>query len=301
MLLSLTNMEELREIGPLPELREPILLAGFAGWNDAGQAATHALHTLVRSWSAKHVMEIEPETFFDFTETRPMISIGLSGQRELEWPKNSFYVHSMPQAERDVVLLIGTEPNLRWKAFCRMVLEVADRLQVSCLVTLGALLADVPHTMEPRLSGFATTPRLLPQLQRLGVRMSSYEGPTGILGALHDAWLVGDRPALSLWGNVPHYISAAPNPRVSLALLQRVAALLGNKLPLSSLVTQATAFDAQIDEALAENPEALEYVHQLERQYQGETPAPPDAPELIEELEQFLRGKRPPDDPRLES
>jgi proteasome assembly chaperone (PAC2) family protein len=284
-------------IDDLPELREPILLAAFAGWNDASQVATHAVTTLAAAWSASRFANIDPEPFFDFTASRPTISLSPLGQRELEWPTNAFFAHRLETSDRDVVLLLGVEPQLRWRTFCSLVAQLAEQVQVSCLVTLGGLLTDVPHTVEPRLSGFASAPDLLPQLRKLGVQMSTYEGPTGIVGALHDTWRRSDRPSLSLWGNVPHYISAAPNPQVSLALLRRVASLLGVTLPLESLEAQARAFNSQIDEALAENPEALEYVKQLEQHFRDET-APAPAPELIEELEEFLRRRRPPpDDP----
>jgi proteasome assembly chaperone (PAC2) family protein len=155
--------------------------------------------------------------------------------------------------------------------------------------------------VEPRLTGFASAPEFVPRLQKLGVRLSSYQGPTGIVGALHDAWRTTDRAALSLWGNVPHYISATPNPQISLALLHRVAGILGISLPLSDLEAQAKSFGTQIDEALVDNPEALEYVRQLEEQLDtNETPAE-DAPELIDELEQFLRSRRPPNDDSSEA
>ena len=280
----------------LPDLRRPVLLAGFAGWNDAAQVATFALDTLVKAWSAERFAEIDPENFFDFTETRPTISIGPSGQRSLEWPSNYFFAHRLEGKDQDVVLLLGTEPQLRWRTFCAAITALAERLDVSSLITLGGLLADVPHTIEPRLSGFATTGAGLPDLQKLGVRMSSYEGPTGIVGALHDAWRRTGRPALSLWGNVPHYISATPNPQISLALLQRVGRLLEIELPLQAIAAQATAFTSQVDEALAENPEALEYVRQLEQQFATDHPPQADSPELIAELEDFLRQRRPPND-----
>jgi proteasome assembly chaperone (PAC2) family protein len=287
--------DEIRLIGALPELREPILLAAFAGWNDAGEAATFALETLADAWSAAPFAAIDPENFLDFTETRPMVSLDASGQRGLEWPTTDFYAHQLPGQEHDLVLLIGTEPNLRWKTFCHHVVTMADRLGVSCLVTLGALLADVPHTREPVLSGFASTARLLPQLQKLGVQMSGYEGPTGIIGALHEAWSATELPAISLWGSVPHYISATPNPQVALALLQRVQTLLGTPLPLAPLESQASSFRDQVDEALKDNPEVTEYVHQLEEQ-QEDSPLPEEGPDLIEALEQYLRAKRPPTD-----
>jgi proteasome assembly chaperone (PAC2) family protein len=292
--------DELRFTDEVPELRKPFLLAGFAGWNDAGQAATYALETLTDGWSATPFAEIEPENFYDFTEARPTISLGSSRQRRLTWPGNTFYAHRMPAQEHDIVVLIGTEPQLRWKTFCRHILSVAERTNASCLVTLGALLADVPHTQPPTLTGFASTSKLVPQLQKLGVHLSTYEGPTGILGALHDAWRRTRRPAVSIWGNVPHYISATPNPQVALALVGRVSLLLGTALPTASLQNHARAFAAQVDEALRENPEALEYVRQLEAQYSEEKevpePAPVDAPTLIQELEAFLRTQRPAED-----
>ncbi len=291
--------DDLHFISELPELRDPVFLAAFAGWNDAGEVATHALHTLATAWSAARFAEIDPENFFDFTETRPLISLEADGERTLDWPENAFYAHRMPGRKRDVVLLVGTEPQLRWRTFCRNILAVADQVNASCLVTLGGLLADVPHTREPSLSGFASTSRLLPQLKKLGVSTSSYEGPTGIVGALHEAWSPIDRPAISLWGSVPHYINATPNPQVALALLRRVAVLLGTTLPLGPLESQSHAFGIQVDEALSENPEALEYVRELEEQEATEVPAG-EAPGLIEALEEFLRTSRPSEDGGLE-
>src|SRR5579864_1269095 len=148
--------DELRFTGEVPELRKPFLLAGFAGWNDAGQAATYALETLTEGWSAGAFAEIECENFYDFTETRPTISLGAARQRRITWPTNIFYAHQLPSQDHDIVVLIGNEPQLRWKTYCRHILSVADRLDVSCLVTLGALLADVPHSQPPTLTGFAS-------------------------------------------------------------------------------------------------------------------------------------------------
>lgn len=295
---------ELHRFGTVPELRNPVLIAGFGGWNDAGEIATFAVETLVSSWGATRFAEIDPENFFDFSETRPMVSLGPTGQRSLQWPANVFYSHPLPDHDRDIVLLAGTEPNLRWRSFCRLIVSLAAELDVSCLITLGGLLADVPHTREPTLTGFTSTKRLLPQLQQLGVHLSSYEGPTGIVGALSDAWRATRKPSISLWGNVPHYITASPNPQVALALLRRIAILLGTTLPLASIETQAYDFGIRVNEALQSNPEAMEYVHQLEED-QGEeeddneltdVPSPEETPQLIEALEEFLRAKRPVDD-----
>lgn len=287
--------EQYLKITQLPTLRSPFFLAAFAGWNDAGQVATHALTSLVTSWGAERCAEIDSEEFFDFTEARPLISLDPTGRRSLIWPGNVFFAHSLPDAEHDVVLLVGTEPQLRWRTFCNSILDLAGQLDACCLVTLGGFLADVPHTIEPRITGFASSSDLLPQLQALRLLVSTYEGPTGITGALHDAWYATDRPAISLWGSVPHYISASPNPQISLALLHRVARILRADLPLSGLQAQEVAFRSQVEEALSDNPEASEYVRELEAHY-GEEPAPAPGPELIAELEEFLRKRRPPED-----
>jgi proteasome assembly chaperone (PAC2) family protein len=280
----------------MPELRRPVMLAAFAGWNDAGQAATFALSALRTLWSAKRFAGIDPEEFFDFTESRPLISLTPQGQRSLQWPLNEFYGHQLPDAENDVVLLIGTEPQLKWRSFCRVVRQVAEQLDASCLLTLGALLADVPHTVDPRVIGFSTVPNSAADFETMGITSSNYEGPTGILGVLHDSWRQLDRPAVSLWGNVPHYISASPNPHVALSLLRRALAITKLDVPLQTLESRATAFQAQIDEALNENPDAMEYVQQLEQHFASEHPSAA-APELIDELEKYLRSRRPPDEP----
>ncbi len=288
------DSEYLLDSADLPQLREPIILAAFAGWNDAGQAATFALSALRTMWSASRFAGIDPEEFFDFTESRPMIRLTSQGARSLQWPLNEFYAHELPNEDHDIVLLIGTEPQLKWRSFCSVVLSIAQSLNASQLVTLGALLADVPHTVEPRVTGFATAPLGASRFSSLGIRTSTYEGPTGILGVLHDSWKELDRPAVSLWGNVPHYISASPNPHVALSLLRRTLALTDLDISLGSLETRAAAFQDQINEALSENPDAMEYVQQLEKHFASEHPSAA-APELIEELEKYLRSRRPPE------
>lgn len=289
----------LRLIGDPPELRKPVLLAAWSGWNDAGDAATYALRQLNLAWQGTRFAEIDPEDFYDFTESRPTVNLGATGQRRLTWPENRFFAHQLEGSDRDVMILLGDEPQLRWRTYCNLVLSVAELTHASCLVTLGALLADVPHTREPTLSGFASDRRLLPQLEKLGVHMSGYEGPTGIVGAVNDAWRATKLPAISLWGNVPHYISATPNPQVSLALLRRIGLLLGTSLPTSSLENHSRIFTRQVEDALKENPEALEYVHQLEEQYVEEE-QPQDGPELFDALEEYLRSNRPTEDAESE-
>lgn len=274
-----------------PELRKPAIVAAFAGWNDAGDAATTAVEALVQAWPVQRFAEIDPEQFYDFTETRPTISLDEGGQRSLEWPTTTLFAHRTPERERDLVLLLGVEPQLKWRTFCHAVLKCAQEVDASSLITLGALLADVPHTVEPHLSGFATVPGLLPKMRSIGVQVSKYEGPTGIIGVLHDAWRSTGLPALSLWGSVPHYISASPNPIVALALLRRVEVLLDTKLPVTALEAQTSVFRSKLDEALAENPEAADYVRQLEEHVAGDSP-PAAGPELMDALEEYLRKRR---------
>jgi len=287
--------EPLLRVESLPELRQPVFVAAFAGWNDAAEAATHAASVLVQQWSAQRFADIDPETFYNFTETRPTIRLGASGQRELSWPENSFFAHRANDADRDVVVLIGVEPQLRWRTYCSLIIDVADKLDASALVTVGALLADVPHTMATRLTGFATSGTLLTALRKSGLRASTYEGPTGVVGTLHDAWIRSGRDAVSIWGNVPHYISASPNYAVSLSLLHALANVLDLKVSLGGVERQAVAFRSSVEEALQHNPEALEYVRQLEEQHQT-PPGTEETPELIDELEQYLRSRRPQDE-----
>lgn len=293
------EQNELRLIGEFPELRRPVIVAAWAGWNDAGDAATYALRQLNLAWQGTRFAEIEPENFYDFTETRPTINLGTTGQRRVTWPENRFFAHRIEDQERDVVLFIGNEPQLRWQTYCRLMLSVAEQIKASSLITLGALLADVPHTREPTLTGFASNRRLLPQLEKLGVHLSGYEGPTGIVGVMHDTWRATKQPAISLWGNVPHYISATPNPQVALALLRRVGLVLGTTLPTSALENHSRIFARQVEDALKENPEALEYVRQLEEQYVDEDP-PQGGPQLFDALEEFLRSNRPTEDAESE-
>lgn len=275
-----------------PVLRDPVLIVAFAGWNDAGQAATQAVKHLQRTWRAQEFASIDPETFYDFTETRPLVEMTVGGERSIRWPRNRFFAAQLPSQERDAVLLIGNEPQLRWRTFCSHIMEVAGRVHASTLVAVGALLADVPHTMPPVITGSAWGPQSAGALQRVQARVSSYEGPTGIVGVLTDAWKITGRPGYSLWGSAPHYISASPNPQVALALVRSVATLLQMRVPVDLLATEAEAFTHRVDEALADNEEARDYVRLLEEQHAHGEP-PPAGPELLSELEEFLRSRRP--------
>src|SRR5581483_1309449 len=199
-----------------PELRRPVLVAAFRGWNDGGQGATLAAGYLAKQWEAEQFADIEPETFYDFQAMRPQVSIDEGMTRRLEWPENSFYYAPIPGADRDAVILLGTEPNLRWKTFAGLVLGLAQDLGIERTVTFGSLLADVPHTRPAPVTAAATDESLM---QELGLEPSRYEGPTGIAGVLLDSCRNAGITSLSLWAAVPHYVSLAPSPRAALALV----------------------------------------------------------------------------------
>lgn len=291
------------EIYERPVLREPVLIASFAGWNDAAEVATSSARLLVRQLGGRRLAAIDAEEFYVFTETRPRVRIVRGATRRIDWPANEFFAVKVPDSPRDLLALIGVEPQLHWKTFTRAIVEVAREFGVGLVVSLGGLLADAPHTRPARLTGSATTPELQERLRSLRVGGSRYEGPTGILGVLGAAIRTEGLPSVSIWGNVPHYISTSSNPRVSLAMLRQVAQLLDLSLDLSSLERQADAFDSQVDQAVAQNAEIQEYVRQLEQRDEGDaegrgeeerTPPPelPSSDVLIRELEDFLKRRQ---------
>ena len=212
-------MDELRLI-ERPSLDRPILVASFRGWNDGGQGATLATGYLAKLWGAERFAEIDPEGFFDFQATRPHVTLVDGMSRRIDWPENALF-HASVDGERDAVLLMGVEPNLRWRTFTDLVVGLAKDLGVELVVTLGALLADVPHTRPAPVTGTASDPDLI---ERLGLQASRYEGPTGIVGVLHDACRRAGIPSASLWAAVPHYVSLAPSPRAALALCEGLGA-----------------------------------------------------------------------------
>ena len=222
---------ELR-IDETPTLRRPVLIAAFKGWNDGGQAATLAASTLVRAWSAERFADIDPEGFVDFQATRPTVSLVEGMTRRIDWPENVFHAGAISGAERDAVILLGVEPNYRWRAFNEIVADLARELRVELVVTLGALLADVPHTRPAPVTGSASDASLV---EELGLQPSRYEGPTGIVGVLHDACRQAGIPSVSLWSAVPHYVSLAPSPRAARALCTRLGELLGVTIALGEL------------------------------------------------------------------
>jgi len=285
----------------IPSLRDPVLVAAFAGWNDAAGAATAAAKMLVDKWNAHHFAEIDGEEFYDFTSTRPLVRVGANFQRELEWPRNSFYYHADPSVERDAVILVGVEPHLKWRTFTGEVLELARQCGVGLVVTVGAMITDTPHSRPVPLIGFATDPSLVERLRDIHVGPTRYQGPTGILGAIHDACLRQEMPAVSLWASVPHYLGVAENPKVAAALLHTIDALLGLHLDLEDLDQAVRRFEAQVNDIVAQSPEAAAYVKELETRADAaqetetgdddETELPPSEG-LIKDLEEFLRRRR---------
>jgi proteasome assembly chaperone (PAC2) family protein len=284
-----------------PHLRSPVLIAAFSGWNDAAQAATSALRFLAEQWSARRFASIDPEEFFDFTSTRPTVRLNAELQRELEWPSNAFLYHTDPALERDVVVCLGVEPHLKWRAFSAAVLGLAQECRVSLVVSMGALLADAAHTRPVPLTGFATAPDLLERLQRHRMTGSRYEGPTGIVGVIHDECRRRGLPSMSLWAAVPHYLGPTPNPRATAALLRRLDDLHAFRLDLAELEEAADHFVQEVNQAIADSPEVGAYVRDLEQRADAapdeetttaERAELPPSETLIKDLEDFLKRSR---------
>ena len=276
-------------------LNRPLLVAGFEGWNDAADASSTAATWLTQhEASVTRIATIDPEEHFDFQARRPHIQLVGGVTRELTWPENAFF--TVRREERDLVVLRGVEPSYRWRSFTQAVLDVARTTNCELVVTLGALLADVPHTRTARITGTSTDDDLV---QRLGLASSRYEGPTGIVGVLHDACRSASVPSVSLWAPVPHYLAAPPNPPATLALLQRVSALCGLELDLRRLERTADAWREKVDEVTSADEDVRGYVETLEERYDAEQGSDdswganlPTGDELATEVERFLREQR---------
>jgi proteasome assembly chaperone (PAC2) family protein len=273
-----------------PRLRRPFLVAAFEGWNDAGEAASTAVGFISAALEAETFARIDAEEFYDFQQTRPTVRLDDDLRRSIEWPAVEFQAVELPTGEHDLILVRGHEPNLRWRAFAREVLELAINMRVEMVVTLGALLADVPHTRPVQVVGSAGDPRLA---RRFGLPQSRYEGPTGILGVLSDAAGRGTLPALSIWAALPHYVQASPNPRAALALVEKLGELLPLPLETAPLADATKAFDETVSELIADDPELVGYVERLEASHDEESsPLTDVAPDqLVAEVERFLRDQ----------
>jgi proteasome assembly chaperone (PAC2) family protein len=287
-------MEEL-DVEQRPQLTRPVLVASFRGWNDGGQGASMASSYLSRAWHAQKFASIDAENFFDFQSTRPHVSLVGGSVRRIDWPENIFE-HARPVGgERDAVLLLGTEPGLRWRTFAGLVTGLASDLGVELVVTLGALLADVPHTRPAPVTASATDESLV---EELGVQPSRYEGPTGIVGVLHDQCRAAGIPSVSLWAAVPHYVSLTPSPRAAQALCDRLGTLLDVPLDTSELAAASETYMQQVSEAVAADDETAAYVEELEGRI-DETVEENDLPSgdaLAAELTRFLREREEDDD-----
>jgi proteasome assembly chaperone (PAC2) family protein len=273
-----------------PELRRPVLIAAFRGWNDGGQGATLGGGYLAKQWDAEEFAEIDSENFYDFQAVRPNVSLEDGLTRKLEWPTNTFLHAPIPGLDRDAVILLGVEPNLRWKTYTSLVLGLVKELEVEMVVTLGSLLADVPHTRPAPVSAAASDPSLV---EELGVEPSRYEGPTGIVGVLLDACRKEGLPSVSLWAAVPHYVSLAPSPRAALALCRRLGELVGADIDLAELEEAAEEYNEQVTEAVASDAETAAYVEELERRVDLMEAAEelPSGESLAAELTRFLRER----------
>lgn len=285
-----------------PELRQPTMVVAFSGWPDAGEAASIAMRVLVSSLKAERVAEIDPDSFYVFTEARPVTSQSEeSGERVLTWPASDFYAWHDPDADRDLVLLQAREPNIRWKEYVDLVLQVAGELGVTRLFGLGSNFDAVSHRRPIKVSGRGTTPEISEALSSIGVRETSYQGPSSIQSALLDACRGRGIPAATMFGHAPHYVQSLPNVQVSHGMLRKLGSLLGVRLDLDELGTAARELQERIESAVAENSELVQYLEQLESSSpapdatdipQGEDQLPVESPNpqaVLEELEEFLR------------
>ena len=283
-------------------LRAPAVVCAFKGWNDAGDAASAALSFIGSSLGATRFARIDPEEFFDFQATRPKVHFTEGQARAIEWPEVEIFAARVPRAPRDLVLISGSEPSMRWRTFSGLIIDLAEALGTQLVVSLGALLADVPHSRPVSISGLASDPALT---DRLNVMQTTYEGPTGIVGVLQDACTRAGLPSVSLWASVPHYVAAAPNPKAALALVRNLEQLVGVSVDAGELESAAGDYERQVNLAVQSDPDVQAFVERLEQAVEdeeGETPDPelPSGDVLAREFQRFLRqrGNEPPKPPR---
>jgi predicted ATP-grasp superfamily ATP-dependent carboligase len=276
-------------------LRAPALLCAFKGWNDAGDAASAALAFIGASLGAERFAQIDPEDFYDFQATRPQIHFAEGRTREITWPAVEVYAVRVPRAPRDLVLVQGSEPSLRWRTFSRIIVDLAEALGTQLVVSLGALLADVPHSHPVHVTGLASDETLT---DKLGVAGGTYEGPTGIVGVLHAACAEAGLPSASLWASVPHYVAAAPNPKAALALVRKVEGLVGVSVDASELEAASADYERQVSLAVQSDPDVQAFVERLEQAAaeEAEPMEPGELPSgdvIAREFQRFLRQQGP--------
>jgi predicted ATP-grasp superfamily ATP-dependent carboligase len=274
-------------------LRAPALVCAFSGWNDASDAASTALTFVGGALGARRFATIDPEDFYDFQATRPRITLVNGDTREIVWPAVELYEARVPRAPRDLILLSGSEPSFRWRGFTQVIIELAEAIGTQLVVTLGALLADVPHTRAVSVTGLASDPALV---SRLGLAPSSYEGPTGIVGILHAACQQAGLPSASLWAAVPHYIAATPNPKAALALVRKLEGLVGVAVDASGLESAAGDYERQVNLAVQSDPDVQAFVERLEQASSesdsvDEPGSLPSGETIARDLQRFLRQR----------
>lgn len=274
-------------------LRSPAMICAFQGWNDAGDAASGATSYLAAELQAQRFASIDIEEFYDFQANRPRIQLAGEHDRKISWPSVEMFEARSTAGQRDLVLVQGVEPSLRWKSFCSLIIDLAEALGVQLVITLGALLADVPHSRPVSMTGSASDPAML---DRLGLATSSYEGMTGIVGVLHSACTEAGLPTASIWASVPHYVAAAANPKATLALLRKVELIAGPTVELSELEHAASEYERQVGLAVQSDPDIQAFVERLERDTDSEAEelGPEDLPSgesLAREFQRFLRQR----------
>lgn len=274
-------------------LRAPAVICAFRGWNDAGDAASAALQFIGASLGASRFARIDPEEFFDFQATRPKVKLDEGQSRVIEWPEVEIFAARVPRAPRDLVLISGTEPSMRWQTFTKLIIDLAEALGTQLVVSLGALLADVPHSRPVGITGMSSDPSLT---ERLNLTPTSYEGPTGIVGVLHDACARAGLPSVSLWASVPHYVAAAPNPKAALALVRHLEQLVGVSVDAEELESAAGDYERQVNLAVQSDPDVQAFVDRLEQAVEEEEadepdPDVPSGDVLAREFQRFLRQR----------
>ena len=276
------------QIHRVPQLRNPVAILAFNGWNDAGETATGVISHLMNCWGNKEnlIAESSSEDYYDYQQIRPTVFVDNSRIRRLTWPSTKIFAVLTPHFDFDLVLVRGPEPSFRWPTFCNELLDLFDDLEVNLVLTLGALLADAPHTRRIAVSGSSPNPELA---KRFGFEVSRYEGPTGILGAIQDACQRREIDALSLWGALPHYASAAPSPKATLALLEELETILEISIPHSDLPEAAKAWEIAVSQLAEEDAEISEYVKQLEADIDGSDFEDTSGDEIAKEFERYLR------------
>jgi len=276
-------------------LRAPAMVAAFSGWNDAGDAASAALTFIGESLGAERFARIDPEDFYDFQATRPHIRFTEDRKRDITWPGIEISAARVPRAPRDLILVQGPEPSMRWQSFCRHLVDLAEALDTQLVVTTGALLADVPHTHPVSITGLASDEALV---DKIALRETTYEGPTGIVGVLHTACMDAGLPSASLWAAVPHYVAAAPNPKAALALVRKVESLVAVTVDASELESATEDYERQVGQAVQSDPDVQAFVERLEQAASRDTTplGPGDLPSgeaIASEFQRFLRQQGP--------